>query len=188
MREQQERLKTALSEPIITFVGSDKTMANKAFAQAEEYLAGGRYYDAVNAYDVARTADPDNPLIWIGRGHALIGAGDYLSAAASLEEGFRRFPQAARFKIDLRAFLKHGDILDIRRADLEQRLEEEDNFRLRFLLGYIEYYSGLARFGLPNLERAAKAAPTTSIFSKFPSLLRQSPTTTNPETTTNPKG
>ncbi len=170
-QEQQDRVRAALEEPIVTFAGTERTLSNRALAQAEAHLSAGRYYDAVSSYDVARTADPENPLIWIGRGHSLIGAGDYLSAAASLEEGLARFPEIARFKVDLKKFLSHGDILDIRRADLERRLDEKDNYRLRFLLGYIEYYSGLTQFGLENLKKAAKAAPSTSPISKFPEML-----------------
>ncbi len=168
---QQEQQRKMLQEPIVTFAGTDKTFANKAFTKAEDHLKSGRYYDAVDSYDVARSADPENPLIWIGRGHALIGAGDYLSAVASLEEGIGRFPQITRFNIDLRAFLSHKDILDIRRADLEKRLDTKEDFRLRFLLGYIEYYSGLPQYGIENIKKAAKDAPTTSPISKFPGLL-----------------
>jgi hypothetical protein len=166
-----DALRALLDRPIDTFAGTAKTLANDAFKKAETHLAQARYYDAVTAYDIARAADPGNPLIWIGRGHALIGAGDYLSASASLEEGLRRFPEIGRFRIDLKAFLRHGDILDIRRADLERRLDEKENYRLRFLLGYIETFSGLEKFGLPNLKQAAKDAPTTSPISTFPKML-----------------
>ncbi|MBN1341709.1 MAG: hypothetical protein JXQ73_03465 [Phycisphaerae bacterium] len=164
-------IESLLDRPIVTFSGTDKTFSNEAFKQAEERLKAGRYYDAVTSYDIARSADLSNPLVWIGRGHALIGAGDYLSAVRSLEEGLGRFPQYGRFRIDLKAFLDHKGILDVRRADLEQRLEKKDNYRLRFLLGYIEYFSGLEKFGLPNLEKAAAMAPSTSPIAKFPQML-----------------
>jgi hypothetical protein len=171
LKAQVERERAALEEPVVTFVGNEKTLSNRAFARAEEQLRTGKYYDAVTSYDIARSADPENPLIWIGRGHALIGAGDYLSAVTSLEEGISRFPGITRFKLDLRKFLSNRDILDVRRADLERRLEEKDDYRLRFLLGYMEYYSGLEKFGLENLNKAAKAAPTTSPISSLPELL-----------------
>ncbi len=170
-KQHQDELRAMLAKPVVTFTGTTKTMANAAFKEAEARLAAGKYYDAVTAYNVARDADAGNALVWIGRGHALIGAGDYLSASASLEEGLSRFPQFARFRVDLRAFLSYGDILDIRRADLERRLEQKEDYRLRFLLGYIEYYSGLEKFGLPNLKRAAKDAPATSSIAKFPAML-----------------
>lgn len=177
---QEERLRELLSKPITTFSGTAKTFANDALRKAEEKLAKGRYYDAVAAYDVARMADPQNALAWIGRGHALIGAGDYLSAVASLDEGLGLFPEYSKFDVDLKAFLKHRDVLDIRRADLEGRLERKEDYRLRFLLGYIEYYSGLEKFGLPNLIRAAKDAPETSPISRFPEMLRAERVATRP--------
>ncbi len=167
-----EELVLLLQKPIKSFAGSSKSFSDRAFSKAEKELAAGRYYDAVASYDTARAADPANPLIWIGRGHALIGAGDYLAAVQSLEEGLKRFPDLAKFKIDLRAFLGHGDILMIRRADLEERLEKQENYRLRFLLGYLEYYSGLEKFGLPNLIKAAKNAPETSPIASFPAKLQ----------------
>ncbi len=169
--QEHERFRELLSKPVVTFAGSAKTLANEAFKKAERQLAAGKYFDAVTAYDVARAADRENPLVWIGRGHALIGAGDYLSAASSLEEGLRRFPQIAQLRIDLKAFLSYRDVLDIRRADLERRLEESESYQLRFLLGYIEYFMGLEKFGRPNLERASLEAPSTSIISKLPALL-----------------
>jgi len=169
--EQQDELQELLARPVATFAGEAKTLANEAFKEAEKRLTAGRFFDAVTSYDIARAADPGNPLVWIGRGHALVGAGDYLSASASLEKGLMRFPEITRFQIDLKAFLGHGDILDIRRADLEHRLDQKENYRFRFLLGYLEYYSGLEKFGLANLKQAAKEAPTTSIIAKFPKLL-----------------
>jgi len=171
--EQHEQLQELLARPVATFAGEAKTLANEAFKEAEKRLKAGRFFDAVTSYDIARAADPENPLVWIGRGHALAGAGDYLSASASLEKGLMRFPEITRFQIDLKAFLGHGDILDIRRADLERRLEDKENYRFRFLLGYLEYYSGLEKFGLANLKQAAKEAPTTSMIAKFPKLLRK---------------
>lgn len=179
----QDQVRAFLERPIVTFSGKDKTMANDAFKQAEEYLGQGKYFDAVRAYDLARAADPVNPLVWIGRGHALVGAGDYLSAVRSLEEGLRRFPEVGRFQIDLKAFLSHKDILDIRRADLESRLERSENYRFRFLLGYIEYFSGLEKFGLPNLKRAAQAAPITSPIATFYKKLGTRPTASRPNAT-----
>ena len=171
IKRHQDEVREILSRPVLTFAGSAKTMGNDAHRRAESHLKAGEYYRAVSNYDVARVADPGNALAWIGRGHALIGAGDYLSAAASLEEGLTRFPKLARFRIDLKSFLDHRDILDIRRADLERRLAAREDYRLRFLLGYLEYYSGLEKFGRPNLKRAAEEAPTTSIIASFPNDL-----------------
>ena len=50
-------------------------------------------------------------------------------------------------------------MLDRRRADLERRLETKDDYRLRFLLGYAEYSTGLQKLGLADMSKAAAAAP-----------------------------
>ena len=50
-------------------------------------------------------------------------------------------------------------VLDKRRAHLERRLEKYDDFRLRFLLGFAEYYSGVEKLGLSNLTKAVEHVP-----------------------------
>ena len=82
------------------------------------------------------------------------------------------FPEIAYFKLDLNAFVTDPQVLDVRRADLETRLAEREDYRFRFLLGFIEYYSGLEEFGLENLKRAAADAPPGSAIAQFPTSLR----------------
>jgi hypothetical protein len=57
-----------------------------------------------------------------------------------------------------RSFINHflGFVID---TFLEQQLEVSDDFRLRFLLGWTEYMSGLTDPGLANMRKAAAAAP-----------------------------
>jgi len=58
-----------------------------------------------------------------------------MSAALSLQQGIARFPQIAAFRLDLPALA--GSVYDVRRADLERRLANSDQYELRFLLGYM---------------------------------------------------
>jgi len=148
-----------LDHPLKTFVGTEESVINAYLAQAETHLKNGQYYRAVTAYDLARVVDVRNPLPLMGRSMALLVAGDYLTSANDLFHAIRLFESLARFQIDLRAFVPDLDALDRRRADLEQRLESYDDFRLRFLLGYAEYCSGLETIGLVNLRKAAQSAP-----------------------------
>lgn len=160
-----------LDDPVRTFVGRYGGRVNEYMLSAEVALHAGRYYDAARYYELASTIDPDNPLPHLGRGHALAVAGDYLTSVLAIESGIMRFPQIAAFRLDLPALVGRRDAFDVRRADLERRLESSEDYQLRFLLGYLELYSGLEERGLRNLERAAAAAPEGSPIWVFPDLL-----------------
>jgi tetratricopeptide (TPR) repeat protein len=152
-----------------SFAGRYQDQLNGYLRDGEAALRKGEYYRAADLFDLASTVDPSNPLPLLDRGHALLAAGDYVSAATSLERGIARFPQIAAFQIDLPAL--GGSIYDVRRADLEKKLANSDQYRLRFLLGYLELYSGLPEEGIRDLEQAASTAPPDSIISIFADLV-----------------
>ncbi|GMU23942.1 MAG: hypothetical protein AMXMBFR13_40190 [Phycisphaerae bacterium] len=145
--------------PVRTFVGTEASALNRYLAEAERLLNEGQYYRAADMYEIARSIDPRNPLPMLGRSMALLAAGDYLTSANNLFQAMRLFDRLALFHIDLKAFVADVRVLDRRRADLENRLGRFDDFRLRFLLGFAAYSSGLEEVGLADLERAAAAAP-----------------------------
>ena len=91
-------------------------------------------------------------------------------------------------KLDLPAMLPHQNILERRRADLEQRLAAslapQDRPQFQFLLGYIEYYSGLEAFGRNNIRAAAAAAPEGSPIRRFAAAMPEP--ASRPAAPTNP--
>lgn len=157
--------------PLATLAGEGGLPSAK---RAEQYLKSGEFYRALAHYEMAQAFDRGNPLLDLGQGHALIGAGEYLSAVLRITRGIERFPEIVHFKFDLRRLITDLDLLDIRRADLDKRLAKEEDYRYRFLLGYIEYYMGLEEFGLEHLKKAADDAPPESIIARFPDLLEKS--------------
>lgn len=163
-------LQSLLSAPIHSFVGRGESSVNHILSDAETYLHAGDFLKASAEYDKARVVDPANPLPLVGRAHALLAAGDYLTAAASLVQGLERYPELTRLSVDLEAFMG-GETIDIRRADITRRLEARDDATLRFLLGYIEYHSGHRDSGLEHLRRAARLAPPGSFIQSFPAIL-----------------
>lgn len=167
-----EFLTKLFESPLETFAGSDPSAANQEIRQAEAAMDVGRYYDAVRFYERAAAIAPGNPLPLIGQGHALLAAGEYLSAAMSLIAGLDRFPDLSRFQVDLVALMGGGEIVDIRRADLMRMLERREDPQLRFLLGYLETNTGMADSGLQHLEKAAEDAPPGSILRRYPELVR----------------
>lgn len=163
--------KDVVEDPLRSFAGKYQDRLNQYIAAGEADLRAGRYYAAARHFDLAATVDPLNPLPLLARGHAFIAAGDYISAVHSLEQGIRRFPQIAAFRIDLPAIVGQHDIFDVRRADLEAKLATGENVEMRFLLGYLELYSGLPEDGLKNLQQAAKDAPPASMIAIFADLV-----------------
>lgn len=162
-----------MSKPVTSFAGTAPTKLNDYLRRAEQEMRAGRYYSASRLYELASTIDPDSPLPVTGRAHALIAAGEYMTAVTLLTRVIDRYPNLTYFQIDLRAFITDLRDIDRRRADLERLLEGNDDYRLRFLLGYMEYYSGFSLPGLENLARAAAKAPEGSAISHFPQLLKQ---------------
>jgi hypothetical protein len=161
-----------MKAPIKTFVGEGTSPVNDEMLKGESLLQIGQFYDAARRFERAAMLDPGNPLPNIGRGHALLAAGDYLSASLSLVRGLERYPEITRFDVDLKSFFKTAEIIDIRRADLMQQLERHEDPTLRFLLGYLEYYTGDRERGMANLEKAAGEADPGSIIRRYPALLR----------------
>ncbi|MCK4661106.1 MAG: hypothetical protein KAV82_16420 [Phycisphaerae bacterium] len=160
-----------LSQAPQSFAGVVDSDLNVRIRKAESLMHDGEFYNAAAQYSIATMLAPDDPLPRLGQGHAYLAAGDYLSAVYHLTRGLERFPEVAHFRLDLYEFVSDPSILDIRRADLETRLEKREDYRLRFLLGYVEYYGGLKEFGLRQLKHAAQAAPADSIIARFPDIL-----------------
>ncbi len=162
-----------LSAPLRTFAGEGDDPSNTAMLRAEALMHADDYAAAAREYDKAALFDRRNPLPLIGKGHALLAAGDYRSAAGALLRGLELYPNLARFRVDLQTLLGGGEIVDIRRADLAQLLERNEDARLRFLLGYLEYHTGNVERGLENLDKAATQADFGSFIQRYPKLLKQ---------------
>lgn len=152
------RADAATEAPLRTFVGSEESAMNRYLAQAETMLRGEQYYRASSLYELAHAIDPRNPLPLLGNSMALLAAGEYMTSATNLFAAIATFESLANFPVDLKSFIPEIGVLDRRRADLERRLAQFDDYRLRFLLGYAEYNSGLEKIGVANMRKAAAAA------------------------------
>jgi len=168
---RRKRYESIIDSPIKSFVAGSRSLVNYHMSLGEAALRRGEFYLAARHFESAMTADGDNPLPLLGRGHSLAAAGDYMTAVASIKMGIQRFPEIAQFALDLPALVGQGDIFDRRRADLESLLQVREQYELRFLLGYLETYSGLREDGLNDLQKAARLAPPDSIVARFPDML-----------------
>ena len=158
--------------PLQTFVGDTTSGVNEELRKAELAMDRGQYYNAVRFYERARMFDPANPLPLIGKGHAQLAAGEYVSASFSLITGLTRFDQLAQFRVDLKALMGGGEIVDVRRADLMKQLARKEDPQLRFLLGYLEVHSGIIDQGFENLEQAARESDPGTLIQRYPDLIR----------------
>lgn len=166
-----EWAKLFMHTPIRSFALTAQSRFGQNMRAAEEALKNGEFTRSARLFDLAATIDPDSPLPLIGKGNAQIAAGQYVSAVLSLKTGIKQFPQIAAFELDLPTLTGQPDVFDQRRADIESILARHEQYELRFLLGYIELYSGLRFDGLNDLEKAAKNAPADSIIAEFPDML-----------------
>lgn len=144
---------------VSSFVGTEDSVTNRYLARGEELLKAGEYYRAASQFELAHVVNMDNPLPLLGKAMALLAAGDYRTSSLNLFQAIRQFEALGQFRIDLKSFVTDVKILDRRRVELENQLESFDDFRLRFLLGYAEYCSGLEEIGLANMARAAESVP-----------------------------
>jgi hypothetical protein len=168
--DAEQFAQSVVNTPIQTFVGRGDSALNDALQAAETMLIERHYFDAVQQYDRARLMDPANPLPLLGKGHASLAAGDYMTAAHNIVLGMQRYPEIMHFAVSLKAFMG-GETIDIRRADLLAQLERHEDPQLRFLLGYLEYYSGRKDSGMEHLKRAATEASPGSFINQFPAFL-----------------
>lgn len=158
--------------PIRSLSGGSTSALNTELVKAQSLMDMQQYYEAADRYETAHRLDPTNPLPLLGKGHAQLAAGDYRTAAVSLQQGLQRYPELAKFSFDLLSLMGGGEAVDIRRADLKKRLTSQDDPQLRFLLGYLEYYAGDRESGLQHLESAAQAVRPGTIIANLPGMLR----------------
>jgi hypothetical protein len=170
--EADQFVQSVLKARIKTFAGRSPSEFNNEMAKAESLMDSRQYFDAAKRYEQAQRLDPGNPLPHIGQAHALLAAGEYQTAALHLVRGLERFPELARFHVDLTDLMGGGEVVDIRRADILSRLAQREDAELRFLLGYIEYHTGNEDSGMENLNQAAANPAAGSMIGRYPGMLR----------------
>ena len=83
-------------QTVVRFVPEGATGAGifeSRMAEGQRRLAEQRYFDAEAAFTVAAAANRDHPMAVVGRAHAQLGAGLFLSAAANLRGLFIAHPE-----------------------------------------------------------------------------------------------
>ncbi|MGE4285707.1 MAG: hypothetical protein AB7F23_03755 [Phycisphaerae bacterium] len=122
-----------------TFASLSKDKFNMYMKQAEEYMASGEYYKAVNAYSTAKIYKKYDPLVHLGTCLAQLAAGEYLSSSVSLNNAMIIYPDIVKIHIDLPALIGNRDIVEDRMVDMQRWIERNGSSELIFLLSYVYY-------------------------------------------------
>lgn len=140
----------------------------------QQLLQEGQHFDAEARFALALSLRPDDVMAAVGRVHAQIGAGLYLSAAVNLRELLTNHPEliTTRFGADV---MPQQDRLRMVRGDLVA-LADQGGPRGRqaaLLLAYLGYQSGdteAIRTGLAAMQPDDEDAPPDRLLALLRSL------------------
>ncbi len=93
--------------------GSDDPSFRRHFDHGVEMLEAGRYFDAEERFAAALQLSPGDPMAALGRLHAQIGAGMFLSAGANLRNLFVAYPELIAARVDKRFAPSEQRLADI---------------------------------------------------------------------------
>lgn len=129
---------------------------------AQSLLAEGRFFDAEDRFTRAMAAMPTDPMARIGRVHAQLGAGLFLSASTNLRGVLRDHPElvGARFDAKLIPSARRVDeVAGMLRAELAKGGSEIGN-STGLLLAYLGHLTGdpeMTNQGLAALRERVRA-------------------------------
>jgi len=163
-------------------LGPYHTVASYSEARFEEhiregdgYLGQGEYYRAAESYALALIYERGDAMAQAGRGHALFGAGEYISSALFISRALEAFAvgdvksgaegqQQKGATAAVLALRRNFSAMD--RDDLEKRIVEAEEWRkmsdageLHFLLAYIYYQMSRVEPAKAAIEKAYEKMP-----------------------------
>jgi tetratricopeptide (TPR) repeat protein len=110
--------------------------------RAEDLMRQGKFTSAMEQYDAAETLAPNNPLTWLGRAHAELGAGYYARSYFHLRQALLSDATLMMGRYDLKQMIGQ-ERLNFLLADLKQlAVKDEKAPGPLVLLAYIAYNTG----------------------------------------------
>ena len=126
--------------------------------EAEKLMREGKFYSALDQYDMADQVAPNDPMVSLGRAIAELGASYYARAEGHLREAFTKNPALLTAQYDVRGFLGE-ERLNFLVNDLRAISNKETNEpRSVFLLAFIDYNTGNPRRAAAYLDLAERRA------------------------------
>jgi len=124
----------------------------------EDLMRQGKFQSAIDKYNVALQAAPNNPLVFLGRANAELGAGFYRQASNDLHQVFLTDRATLMGQYDLKAWMP-ADRLQFIEKDLKNLAERDSKDEMPvFLLAYISYNTGDAEQAAKYLQQAQERA------------------------------
>jgi tetratricopeptide (TPR) repeat protein len=124
--------------------------------KAEALMREGKFTSAIDQYAAAEQVAPNQPLIWIGRANAELGASYYNRAEGHLKEAFRSDTALLMAQYDLQTFLGQDRLQSVIKDLKEIASVDQKSPTPVFLLGYIAYNTGNERRAAGWLDLAEK--------------------------------
>lgn len=150
---------SAARRPLLTSAGVTDSAATRYLQKGEAELQSSEYARAAGSFELARVVAPKDPAPLLGRALALLATGEFSSSANNLFLAVELLPAPAEFRRDIKNLLADQKLLDRRIRELQGELKRLDDFRLRFLLGYVEYCTGDETAGLIEMTQAVQKIP-----------------------------
>lgn len=132
--------------------GKSKDIINKRLAACEKLLKEGKYYKAVDEYQMLVVVDGHNPLVYVGLAQSQLAAGEMLNAAINFRSAMRILPPIMETRINLVGMLGEKVVKE-RLASVMKRIKDNDDpsVMLAFLATYLNANTG-------NKDQAQKMA------------------------------
>ena len=129
--------------PLQALAGNMTDRFDRSMAYGQKLIDGGKFMQAIQAFQGALAMRPGNPLAIIGQAHAEIAAGLYGSAAYNLQFVFNRNPALTAVRYNLKKLLPAASLRAARRE--LKTLVKRDNPAAAMLLTYVDYQLGYRR-------------------------------------------
>jgi len=118
-----------------------------------------QYYQAANAFGTAALYQPQNGRILLSKARALFCAGEYMSAAYFLSQALELNPQLALVDDNFTQVLPDQKKLQEQMDELDLWQKRSGQPMLKFLKGYILYYTGDIEQAYQSLTDAGQLLP-----------------------------
>jgi tetratricopeptide (TPR) repeat protein len=122
----------------------------------------GRYYRAVDSFTLASVYIPHDPRAHLGKSHALLAAGEYVSSAVSLARAVELDARYALAKLNLVEIIGGPDAFVQRITNLEERARAGDAAQLQFLLAYVNFQMDQPAEARAAIEAARQGLPAST--------------------------
>jgi tetratricopeptide (TPR) repeat protein len=126
----------------------------------------GKFASALDQYDAAEAVTPNNPLIWLGKANAELGAGFFKRAEAHLQQAYSTDNALMMGQYDLGAMLGEDRLTKLVSELKDNYSKDKTQSMPLFLLAYIAYNTGHEPQAMAYLDLAEKMGNAQAPFYK----------------------